>query len=526
MSFRAGVVVFPGSNCDRDMCVALGRAGAEVTMVWHKETGLPGGLDLVAIPGGFSFGDYLRCGAIAARSPIMGAIVAFARAGGHVLGVCNGFQVLIEAGLLPGALMRNARLKFICATVPLTVATTASAFTRAYGAGETLSFPIAHHDGNYFADETTLDRLEGEDRVAFRYGENPNGSARDIAGILSANRRVLGLMPHPERAVDPGPRLHGRCAPFRRSRRRAGARSAAGRLSAGPQGPILADEHWSRSPAPECTSGPFVDAHRSARFGGRDGARHLGEPRLPDALLRGGAERRATVRATLYAGDIQSTMQRQSVVPLLLSRDPILILALKSGSYEGAEERLASFKEEIGSGSIFLLDTEGRIVAASDDRPRERYNGEDKAYFTAAKADTGTVFSMIENDDGELQLPLRAADHAGGQAPRRGRGDGRPHAPRGGLAPGAGEGRGDRFRRAGAAGLGAELAQADARRHPGARAGFVAGATGPARCAADLRLALLRLHRRHAAPLPPRCPWGSATGGSTTSPRSRTCGRG
>jgi phosphoribosylformylglycinamidine synthase I len=203
MTLRAGVVVFPGSNCDRDIAVALAAAGAEVAMVWHKETGLPAGLDLVAIPGGFSFGDYLRCGAIAARSPVMAAVVGFAKAGGHVLGVCNGFQVLIEAGLLPGALMRNAGIRFVCATAPLVVATSTSAFTAGYRAGETIRLPIAHHDGNYFADDATLDRLEGEDRVAFRYAENPNGSSRAIAGVLSENRRVLGLMPHPERAVDP-----------------------------------------------------------------------------------------------------------------------------------------------------------------------------------------------------------------------------------------------------------------------------------------------------------------------------------
>ena len=172
-------------------------------MVWHKETGLPAGLDLVAIPGGFSFGDYLRCGAIAARSPIMRAVTAFAQGGGHVIGVCNGFQVLIEAGLLPGALMRNAGIKFVCAPVPLTVATADSAFTRDYRRGETIALPIAHHDGNYVADAATLARLEAEDRVAFRYAANPNGSLADIAGILSQNRRVLGVMPHPERAVDP-----------------------------------------------------------------------------------------------------------------------------------------------------------------------------------------------------------------------------------------------------------------------------------------------------------------------------------
>jgi len=203
MSLRAGVIVFPGSNCDRDLAVALRGAGADVTMVWHKETGLPAGLDLVAVPGGFSFGDYLRCGAIAARSPVMRAVADFAGAGGHVLGVCNGFQVLIEAGLLPGALMRNAGIRFVCATSALEVATADSPFTRAYRKGETVRFPIAHHDGNYVADPAVLARLEGEDRIAFRYAENPNGSADSIAGILSPNRRVLGLMPHPERAVDP-----------------------------------------------------------------------------------------------------------------------------------------------------------------------------------------------------------------------------------------------------------------------------------------------------------------------------------
>ena len=188
------------------MAVALRAAGADVTMVWHKDAALPAGLDLVAVPGGFSFGDYLRCGAIAARAPILRAVVDFARAGGHVLGVCNGFQVLIEAGLLPGALMRNARLKFICAPVELQVATTDSPFTRDYAAGETITFPVAHHDGNYFADPDTLAALEGEDRVAFRYVRDVNGSMNAIAGILSPNRRVLGMMPHPERAVDP---VHG-----------------------------------------------------------------------------------------------------------------------------------------------------------------------------------------------------------------------------------------------------------------------------------------------------------------------------
>lgn len=202
MSLRAGVVVFPGSNCDRDLAVALRRAGADVTMVWHKETALPDGLDLVGVPGGFSFGDYLRCGAIAARAPVMRAVADFAVRGGMVLGVCNGFQVLIEAGLLPGALMRNAGLKFLCAPVGLRVGSTDSPFTARYRLSEQVTFPVAHHDGNYIADPETLARLEAEDLVAFRYVEDPNGSMNRIAGILSPNRRVLGLMPHPERAVD------------------------------------------------------------------------------------------------------------------------------------------------------------------------------------------------------------------------------------------------------------------------------------------------------------------------------------
>ena len=201
---KAGVIVFPGSNCDRDMAVALRDAtGADPAMVWHKDTRLPDGLDLVAVPGGFSFGDYLRCGAIAAQSPIMREVVAFAEKGGHVLGVCNGFQVLIESGLLPGVLMRNATLDFVCRDVPLRVAETQSAFTRGYAAGQEIVLPVAHHDGCYVADDDTLERLAGEDRIAFRYAGAVNGSMDDIAGVLSANRRVLGMMPHPERAVDP-----------------------------------------------------------------------------------------------------------------------------------------------------------------------------------------------------------------------------------------------------------------------------------------------------------------------------------
>ncbi|MCC7319376.1 MAG: phosphoribosylformylglycinamidine synthase subunit PurQ [Rubellimicrobium sp.] len=201
---KAAVVVFPGSNCDRDMAVGLRAAGAEVQLVWHKEDALPAGTDLVAVPGGFSFGDYLRCGAIAAQSPIAGAVTAHAARGGYVLGVCNGFQVLTEMGLLPGALMRNAGLSFICRTETLVVATADSPFTRHWHRGQRIALPIAHAEGNYFVDDENLARLRGEDRIALTYAANPNGSRDDIAGVLSANRRVLGLMPHPERAVDPG----------------------------------------------------------------------------------------------------------------------------------------------------------------------------------------------------------------------------------------------------------------------------------------------------------------------------------
>ncbi len=201
---RAAVVVFPGSNCDRDLAVAFEAAGARVDMVWHKDTELPEGVDIVGIPGGFSFGDYLRCGAIAARSPIMRAVIDFANAGGHLLGICNGFQVLTETGILPGALLRNAGLKYICRTVDLKVETSNSVFTQGYNAGDVIGIPIAHHDGNYFADAQTLARLRDQDRVAFSYQDNPNGAADDIAGILSENRRVLGMMPHPERAADAG----------------------------------------------------------------------------------------------------------------------------------------------------------------------------------------------------------------------------------------------------------------------------------------------------------------------------------
>jgi phosphoribosylformylglycinamidine synthase len=200
---KAAVVTFPGSNCDRDLAVAFERAGFDVVRVWHKDHDLPAGVDVVGVPGGFSFGDYLRCGAIAAQSPIAGAIKTHAARGGYVLGICNGFQVVTEMGLLPGALMRNAGLKFACKRVELTVASTDSDFTRGYKAGQVISYPIAHHDGNYTIDSEGLARLKGEDRVALRYVSNPNGSVDDIAGVLSENRRVLGMMPHPERVVDP-----------------------------------------------------------------------------------------------------------------------------------------------------------------------------------------------------------------------------------------------------------------------------------------------------------------------------------
>ncbi|MEL7215328.1 MAG: phosphoribosylformylglycinamidine synthase subunit PurQ [Pseudomonadota bacterium] len=213
---KTAVIVFPGSNCDRDIAVALRNAtGTAPAMVWHKDTALPAGTDFVAIPGGFSFGDYLRCGAIAARSPIMEAVRTFVKGGGAAIGICNGFQVLIESGLLPGALMRNAGLTFICKDAELRVETTRSPFTQAYTTGGTVTFPVAHHDGNYFADPETLSRLRGEDRIAFRYTIPLNGSTDHIAGILSPNRRVLGLMPHPERAADAALRRTDGAALFR-----------------------------------------------------------------------------------------------------------------------------------------------------------------------------------------------------------------------------------------------------------------------------------------------------------------------
>ena len=198
---KAAVIVFPGSNCDRDLKVAFEVAGFSVKMVWHKETSLPTGVDVVGIPGGFSFGDYLRCGAIAAQSEICNSIKAYADRGGYIIGICNGFQLLTEAGLLPGVLLRNAKLKYICKTVQLKVDTLNSIYTGGYSFTDIIDIPIAHHDGNYFADRQTISELHNEERIAFRYVENPNGSLENIAGILSSNRRILGMMPHPERAL-------------------------------------------------------------------------------------------------------------------------------------------------------------------------------------------------------------------------------------------------------------------------------------------------------------------------------------
>jgi phosphoribosylformylglycinamidine synthase I len=203
---RAAVIVFPGSNCDRDMVCALNLAGHEVISVWHKETELPKNIDLVAIPGGFSFGDYLRCGAIAAKSPIFKEVLKHIERGGYALGVCNGFQILTEAGVLPGILQQNIKTKFISKAVDLRVLNTTSIFTHRYVHEEPISIPIAHHEGNYFASSDDLKKLKDGDCIAFKYIDNPNGALEDIAGILSENHRVLGMMPHPERHTE---NVHG-----------------------------------------------------------------------------------------------------------------------------------------------------------------------------------------------------------------------------------------------------------------------------------------------------------------------------
>lgn len=199
---QAGVITFPGSNCDRDIAVALQSFGAKVTRLWHADSELPR-LDLIVLPGGFSYGDYLRCGSIAAKAPIMKEVVRAAEAGIAVLGICNGFQLLAEAGLISGALISNAGLKFVCREVELDVVSTNSVFTRAYDPNRRIRIPVAHHDGNYVCDDDDLKRLEDDDRIAFRYQDNPNGSTADIAGVLGPGRNVLGMMPHPERAADP-----------------------------------------------------------------------------------------------------------------------------------------------------------------------------------------------------------------------------------------------------------------------------------------------------------------------------------
>ncbi len=204
---KTAVIVFPASNCDRDAAMALEKVtGRPAQMIWHRETEIPSDIDFVVIPGGFSYGDYLRCGAIASRSPIVKDMVEKAKKGLPVAGFCNGFQILTETGLLPGALMRNNGLKFVCRPQRLRINNGNSRFTSAYGGTPEVTFPIAHHDGNYYAEDAVLNKLEKDGRVLFKYVGNPNGSARDIAGICNEDGNVFGMMPHPERAIDP---LHG-----------------------------------------------------------------------------------------------------------------------------------------------------------------------------------------------------------------------------------------------------------------------------------------------------------------------------
>ena len=200
---RAAVIVFPGSNCDRDCKVAIERStGAVVDMVWHGETALPDRLDLIVLPGGFAYGDYLRCGAMASLSPVMGAVRAAAERGVAVAGICNGFQILCEAQMLPGALLRNAGLKYVCKAVELEVVNSQTRFTAGYQGRRDVTMTVGNGEGNFFADAATLDRLEGDGQVVFRYRDNPNGSARDIAGIVGGRGNVLGMMPHPDRAFE------------------------------------------------------------------------------------------------------------------------------------------------------------------------------------------------------------------------------------------------------------------------------------------------------------------------------------
>jgi len=201
---KAAVIVFPGSNCDRDCKVAIERStAAAVDMVWHGDTALPEGVDLIVLPGGFSYGDYLRCGAMAALSPVMAEVKAAAARGVATVGICNGFQILCEAGLLPGALLRNERLKYVCKAVDLEVTNAQTRFTAGYAGRRQVAMTVGNGEGAFFADEDTLDRLEGEGQVVFRYLQNPNGSARGIAGIVNAHGNVLGMMPHPDRAFEP-----------------------------------------------------------------------------------------------------------------------------------------------------------------------------------------------------------------------------------------------------------------------------------------------------------------------------------